>query len=229
MATRSKKYQKIKKDQPTEEFALNDAVAKVKKLSYSTFEGTVELHLTLKLPKDADVKSLKGSVSLPHSTGNKEVKIAVFCKPENEAAAKEAGAQFYNLAQLVKDVKAGKIEFDVAIATPDVMPEIAMLGKELGPRGLMPNPKTGTVTEDIAAVVTEYMKGKINFKCDDSGNMHFPIGKISMEDAQIAENAMAAVAAAGEVVGKRPAQLITKAHLAPTMGPSVKVKFNFED
>ncbi|WKZ31418.1 MAG: 50S ribosomal protein L1 [Candidatus Dojkabacteria bacterium] len=231
MATRSKQYQKMKKAAPApdQEFALKDAVAAVKKLSYSKFDGTVELHITLKLPKDTDMKSLKGSVSLPHSTGTKDVKVAVFCTPDNEAAAKEAGADMYNMEQLIKDVKGGKVDFDVAIATPDVMPQIAMLGKELGPRGLMPNPKTGTVTDDVATAVSEYKKGKLTFKCDDSGNMHFPVGKISMEDEQIVENIMAAVAAASDVVGRRPAQLVSKAHLAPTMGASVKVRFEFED
>lgn len=229
MATRGKKYTKIKKAQPNDAMPLKQAVSEVKKLSYSSFDGTIELHLTLKLPKDTDVKSLKGSVSLPHSTGTKEVKVAVFCTPENEAAAKDAGADIYNLEQLMADVKAGKVEFDVAIATPDIMPQIAMLGKELGPRGLMPNPKTGTVTEDVATAVKEYKQGKLTFKCDDSGNMHFPVGKISMEDEKVIENVMAAISAASDVVGRRPAQLVTKAHLAPTMGPSVKVKFEFEE
>lgn len=229
MAKRTKKYLKNKKEYSREEMPLKNAIAKVKKLSYSKFKGSVDLHISLRVPKNMDVKSLKGSVTLPHSSGNKDVKVAVFCKPEKDSVAKDAGADLFNIAELVKDVKAGKIEFDVAIATPDVMAEIALLGKQLGPRGLMPNPKTGTVTDDIANAVAEYKKGKLNFKCDDSGNMHFSVGNISMEEDQLTENIMAAISAASETIGKRPAQVITKGYLAPTMGPSVKIKFDFEE
>ena len=220
---RGKQYRAIKAKQPAEVMSLVDGIKAVKKLSYSKFTGSIDLHLAIHLPKDTDPKSLKSSISLPHSVGTKSVKIAVFTTPENEKAALEAGADMANMDQLVKDIKAGKIEFEIAIATPDVMSKIAMLGKELGPKGLMPNPKTGTVTMDFAKVIGEYKKGKVNFKSDDSGVMHFKVGKVDMDDAQIAENITACVEAAAGVVGKTTDQAVRGAHLAPTMGPSVKI------
>jgi large subunit ribosomal protein L1 len=229
MAKRGKKYTKIKKNQPETALPIAKGVSDVKGLSYSSFPGTVEFHVALKIPKDKDPKSLKGSVSLPHSTGNKTVRIAVFTNKENQEAAKKAGADLFELDALIADVKAGKVDFDVAIATPDVMPQMASLGKQLGPKGLMPNPKTGTVTDDVASVVEEYKKGKLNFASDDSGVMHFPVGNVEMEDQKILENITAALEAAAEVLGKKPNQIVKKAHLAPTMGPSIEIEFDFED
>lgn len=227
MAHRGKKYKKVKEKQPTEVLEVNAGLDAVKKLSYSEFDGTIELALTMKVNKDTDTKSLKGSVSLPHSTSTKKVRIAVFTS--DEAIAKKAGADLFDLEQLTKDIKDGKIEFDVAIASPDVMAKIAALGKELGPRGLMPNPKTGTVTDDIAAAVNEYKTGKINFKASDSGVMNFAVGKVSTDNDKIIENINVAVEAASQVMGKRAQQAIATAHLAPTMGPSVKIDLELED
>lgn len=229
MAKRGKKYTKVKKQQPQAAMPVANGASEVKKLSYSSFPGTIELHLALKVPKDKDPKSLKGSISLPHSTGSKGIKIAVFTNKENEAVAKKAGADMFDFDELVKDVKSGKVDFDVAIASPDVMAQMASLGKQLGPKGLMPNPKTGTVTDDVASVVEEYKKGKINFASDDSGVMHFPVGTVEMDDEKILENIAAALEAAAEVLGKKPNQIVKRAHLAPTMGPSVEIEFNFED
>lgn len=220
---RGKKYKAIKKDQPQEVMSLKDGIVAVKKLSYSKFPGSIELHLALKLPKDIDPKSLKSSITLPHSTGDSSVVIAVFTSAENEKAALDAGAKYANLEELTKSVSAGKVDFDVAIATPDVMPQIARLGKELGPKGLMPNPKTGTVTNDFASAVKDYKKGKMNFKSDDTGVMHFKVGTVEMDDAQIAENVKACVDAAAGTIKKALDQAVKGAHLAPSMGPSVKV------
>lgn len=225
---RGKKYKAIKKDQPNEVLSLGEALKSVKKLSYSKFTGSVELHLALKLPKDTDPKSLKGSITLPHSVGKSETVIAVFTSPENEKAALAAGAKFANLDELTKNVKAGKVEFDVAIATPDVMPKIAMLGKELGPKGLMPNPKTGTVTEDFEATIKEYSKGKMIFKSDNTGVMHFKVGTVEMSEDEIAENVMACANAAAATINKPLDQAVKGAHLAPSMGPSVKVAITAE-
>lgn len=229
MARRGKKYVNIKKDRPMETLSLSEGIESVKKLSYSSFKGSIELHLLMNLPKDTDPKSLKGSVSLPYSTSDKNVRIAVFTTPDKQEVAKAAGADLYDLDQLMKDVKEGNVDFDVAIASPDVMPQIAVLGKELGPRGLMPNPKTGTVTEDIAKAVEEYKKGKMNFKSDDTGGMHFTVGNVEMETEQLLENITTCVAAAAEVIGRPVRQAVKLAHLAPTMGPSVKVQFVVEE
>lgn len=226
---RGKIYKKLTKNlDRTFSYSLKDGVKKAKELSYSKFVGSLEIHVDLKLPKDKDPKSLKGAVSLPHATSTKDVKVAVFCTPEKEEEAKKAGADLVGMEAIMKDVKDGKIEFDVAIATPSVMPKIAVLGKELGPKGLMPNPKNGTVTDDIAEVVSEYKKGKQTFACDPSGVVHMSVGKIDLEDEKLIENIHVAVQAIADIVGKTPELAIERMHLAPTMGPSVKVTYSKE-
>jgi len=226
---RGKKYTKITKNlDKSISYNLKEGVKKVKELSYSKFVGSVELHVDLKLPKNKDSKSLKGAVSLPHSSSKKSVKVAVFCPVEMEEEAKKAGADFVGLENIMKIVKDGKIEFDVAIATPSVMPKIAVLGKELGPKGLMPNPKNGTVTDDIASAVAEYKKGKQTFACDLSGVIHMSVGEIDLEDEKIIENIHFAVLAIADVLGKTPELSIQRMHLAPTMGPSVKISYSRE-
>lgn len=226
---RGKIYKKLTKNlDRTFSYSLKDGVKKAKELSYSKFVGSLEIHVDLKLPKDKDPKSLKGAVSLPHATSTKDVKVAVFCTPEKEDEAKKAGADLVGMEAIMKDVKDGKIEFDVAIATPSVMPKIAVLGKELGPKGLMPNPKNGTVTDDIAEVVSEYKKGKQTFACDPSGVVHMSVGKIDLEDEKLIENIHVAVQAIADIVGKTPELAIERMHLAPTMGPSVKIIYSKE-
>lgn len=225
---RGKKYTKLVKDLDRSKiYSLEDAIKKAKSLSYSKFVGSLELHVDLNLPKDKDAKSLKGSVSLPYSTGKKSVKITVFTEDKIDEA-KEAGADFVGLDNLIKDIKEKKIDFDVAIATPSVMPKIAVLGKELGPKGLMPNPKTGTVTDDIVSTISEYKKGKQTFTCDPSGVVHMSVGKLDMEDEKLIENIHEAVKAIEVAVGKNHTQIINKLHLTPTMGPAVKVKYTRE-
>jgi large subunit ribosomal protein L1 len=226
---RGKIYKKLTKNlDRTVSYSLKDGVKKAKELSYSKFVGSLEIHVDLKLPKDKDPKSLKGAVSLPHATSTKDVKVAVFCTPEKEDEAKKAGADFVGMEAIMKDVKEGKIEFDVAIATPSVMPKIAVLGKELGPKGLMPNPKSGTVTDDIAEAVSEYKKGKQTFACDPSGVVHMNVGKIDLDDEKLIENIHIAVQAIADVIGKTPELTVERMHLAPTMGPSVKIIYSKE-
>lgn len=222
---RGKKYKKIvENNKSTEILSLTEGIKKAKSNSYSSFTGSVELHVALHLPKDVDAKSVKGAVALPHSVGGKSAKVAVFTTPDRDDEASKAGADIVGMEKLTKDIKAGKIEFDVAIATPSVMPKIAVLGKELGPKGLMPNPKNGTVTDDIATAVAEYKQGKQKFACDDSGVVHFAVGKTDMDDEKIAENVNRAMQAVSETVGKGLNQIVKSAHLAPTMGPSVKIE-----
>jgi len=225
---RGKKYKKIVKDlDRAKTYSLEKGVKEVKTLSYSKFVGSLELHVDVNLPKDKDPKSVKGSLSLPHSKEKTNVKIAVFTEDKQDEA-KKAGADFYDLEKLTKDVKEGKIEFDIAIATPSTMSQIAVLGKELGPRGLMPNPKVGTVTDDIAKAVEEYKKGKQTFVCDPSGAIHIKVGTLDMEDEELIENIHEAVKAIESAVTKNYEQAINKMHLAPTMGPSVKVNYSRE-
>jgi large subunit ribosomal protein L1 len=225
---RGKKYEKSVKDlNKSKTYSLEEGIKKAKELSYSKFVGSLELHADIKVPKDKDPKSIKGSLSLPHSDGSSDVKIAVFTKDKQDEA-KKAGADFFDFDKLVRDVKAGNVEFDVAIATPSVMSEIAILGKELGPRGLMPNPKVGTVTEDVATVVEEYKKGKQTFACDPSGVIHMKVGKLDMETEDLIENVHEAVKSIEAAVGRNHEQAINKLHLAPTMGHSVKVSYTRE-
>lgn len=224
---RGKKYIKSIKGLDRElAYTLLDGIKKVKTLSYSNFTGTLELHVDIKLPKDRDAKSIKGAISLPNASMKKAVRVAVFATPDKDEAAKEAGADLVGLDKLIKDVKDGKIEFDVAIATPSVMPKIAVLGKELGPKGLMPSPKNGTVTDNVALAVSEYKKGKQTFACDDSGVIHMNVGKLDMDDAKLVENVHAGIAAIEEVLGKTYDQILQRVHLAPTMGASVKISYS---
>ena len=223
---RGKKYKNSIKDYDTKKvFNIKDGIEEVKKLSYSKFNGTLEVHADIIVPKDRDPKSIKGAYTLPHSTGNSDVKIAVFCTPELEKDAKEAGADIVGLDKLTKDIKAGKIEFDIAIASPSVMPKIAVLGRELGPKGLMPNPKNGTVTDDFASTIKEYKQGKMTFACDESGVIHLNAGKLDMSTEELIENVEACIKAIEDTLGKNYAQAIKKLHLAPTMGASVKIGY----
>ena len=225
MATRGKKYVQIKKaTKEVKEYSLAEALKIAKKTSYSKFIGTMELHVAVTLPKDKEARSVKGAVSLPYSSG-KTVKIYVFTTPENVKAALEAGADKAGLEDLMKEVRDGKIGFDVAIATPDVMAKLAVLGKELGPKGLMPNPKTGTVTNDVAKTVKEYKQGKISFAADEQGGIHINVGKLDLDDAKLTENITVALKAIEEVYGKTLPQILRGLHLSPTMGTSVKFKF----
>jgi len=224
---RGKKYIKTTKGLDRElTYSVAEGVKKAKVLSYSNFVGTLEMHVDVKLPKDRDPKSIKGAVSLPNASGNKVVRVAVFATPDKDIIAKDAGADLVGMEQLMKDIKAGKIEFDVAIATPAVMPKLAVLGKELGPKGLMPSPKNGTVTDDVAKAVSEYKKGKQTFACDDSGVIHMNVGKLDMDDAKLIENVHAGVTSIEEVLGKPVDQILQKMHLAPTMGASVKISYS---
>ncbi len=224
---RGKKYIKTTKNLDREQsYTVAEGVKKVKTLSYSTFTGTLELHVDIKIPKDRDPKSIKGAISLPNASGNKVVRVAVFATPDKDEAAKNAGADLVGMEQLMKDVKAGKIEFDVAIATPAVMPKLAVLGKELGPKGLMPSPKNGTVTDDVVNAVSEYKKGKQTYACDDSGVIHMNTGKLDMDDAKLVENVHACIASLEDLFGKPADQIIQRVHLAPTMGASVKIAYS---
>ncbi len=228
MAKRGKKYNQIKTKRPAQELSLESAIKEVRKLSYSKFDGSVELHVATNLPKDTDAKSVKGSVSLPHSSGS-TAKIAVFTTPDKADVAKKSGADIVGLDDLIKDIKAGKIEFDVAIATPDVMAKIAVLGKELGPKGLMPNPRTGTVTEDLETTVGEYKKGKINFSADAQGGIHMKVGSLKMDDNQIVENINTAFTSIFSALNKQSQSVIRRSHLAPTMGPSVEFTYTVQE
>jgi large subunit ribosomal protein L1 len=168
-------------------YSLKDASALVKEVNTTKFDASVDLHIRLGVdPKKAD-QAIRGTVTLPHGTG-KTKKVLVLCGPDKEAEAKSAGADFVGLDEFVSKIEGGWTDVDVIVATPAVMPKIGRLGKILGPRNLMPNPKTGTVTNDVAAAVNEVKGGKIAFKVDKAGIIHASIGRVSFTPDKIAAN-----------------------------------------
>ncbi len=204
-------------------YPLDEAVGALKKLPPPKFDPTVTLSFHLGVdPKKSD-QMVRGSVSLPHGTG-KNVRVAVFAQGEAAKAAGEAGAQHVGYEDLIKKVQEGFLDFDAAIATPDAMAEVRKIARILGPRGLMPNPKTGTVTPDTAAAVKAVMAGKVNYKLDKSGNISAAIGKASFSDAQLIENAMAMIESL--IKAKPPAakgNYIQSVTLAASMCPGLKL------
>ena len=168
-------------------YTLNEASALVKEINVAKFDASVDLHVRLGVdPKKAD-QAIRGTVTLPHGTG-KTKRVLVLCTPDKEAAAIEAGADHVGLDEFIQKIESGWTDVDVVIATPAVMPKIGKLGKVLGPRNLMPNPKTGTVTNDVAAAVTEVKGGKIAFKVDKAGIIHASIGRVSFSPEKLAQN-----------------------------------------
>ena len=204
-------------------YTLAEASALVKELNTTKFDSSVDVHIRLGVdPKKAD-QALRGTVSLPHGTG-KTKRVLVLCTPDKEAEAKAAGADFVGLDEFVTKIDGGWTDVDVIIATPSVMPKIGRLGKVLGPRNLMPNPKTGTVTNDVAAAVTDVKGGKIAFKVDKAGIIHASIGRVSFEPAKIAENALELI---NTLVRMKPATAkgiyLKGISMASTMSPGIVV------
>ncbi len=168
-------------------YSLKEASSLVKEVNTTKFDASVDLHIRLGVdPKKAD-QAIRGTVSLPHGTG-KTKRVLVLCTPDKEADAKAAGADYVGLDEFVQKIEGGWVDIDVIVATPAVMPKIGKLGKILGPRNLMPNPKTGTVTNDVAAAVNEVKGGKIAFKVDKAGIIHASIGRVSFSPEKITEN-----------------------------------------
>ncbi|MHB0854877.1 MAG: 50S ribosomal protein L1 [Rectinema subterraneum] len=219
-----KKYKEVaKKVDPSQAYELGAACALVKELKTAKFDETVEVHIRLNLKKS---QSVRDTVVLPHQFRG-EKRILVFCRPERVKEALEAGATYAGDAELIEKIKGGWLDFDIAVATPDMMKDVGKLGMILGRRGLMPNPKTGTVTNDLPASLNELRKGRTEYRTDKSGIIHLPVGKVSMEPEKIAENLNTLVE---EISRKRPADakgdFIASIYLTPTMGPSVKVVLN---
>ena len=200
-----------------------EAVALLKKVSYVKFDPTVELHMKLGVdPRHAD-QMVRGVTTLPAGTG-KEVKVLVFAQGEKGAEARAAGADFVGMDDMIKDIEGGWLGFDVAIATPDVMGKVGRLGKRLGPRGLMPNPKAGTVTMDVGRAVREVKAGRVEFRVDKTSLIHVPIGKLSFSEEQIMQNLTATI---NEIMRQKPTgakgQYVKSVVLCSTMSPSVRI------
>ena len=201
----------------------SEAVELAKQLSTARFDETVELAVRLGVdPRKAD-QMVRGTVSLPSGTG-KDVRVAVFAAGDAAAEARAAGADVVGADDLAERIHGGAIDFDVAIATPDLMPLVGRLGRILGPRGLMPNPKTGTVTTDVGRAVTEFKGGKVEYRTDRYGNVHVPIGKASFTSEALLDNFRAVV---DELNRAKPAaakgRYVKRVTLSSTMGPGIKV------
>ncbi|MBA2266317.1 MAG: 50S ribosomal protein L1 [Chloroflexi bacterium] len=224
MAQHSKKYvEAAKLVEPERRYEIGEACELLPKLSLSKFDGTVELHLRLGVdPRHAD-QLVRGTVVLPHGTG-RVTRVIVFAQGEKAQEALRAGADDVGSDDLVKRIDDGWFEFDVAIATPDMMGTVGRLGKKLGPRGLMPNPKSGTVTFDIERAVSEIKSGRVEFKVDRAGIVHVPVGKASFAPDQLAANVATLVDAIqrAKPSGAKGTYMRTLT-LAPTMGPGVRI------
>lgn len=215
------------KDYKDKEYNLDEAIKKAKETSYTKFPGSIELHFAMTLPKDKEAKSIKGSFALPHPVKTEEVKVIVFCEKDQVENAKKADAVEAGLEDLIKKIQDGWMDFDIALAVPSVMPKIAVLGRQLGPKGLMPNPKTGTLVEDITKAIGEFKKGKTKFACDEGGVVHLVVGKVDTDDKKIEENIGSAIKEIAAVIGKAPSALVKSVALSATMGAGVKVATSF--
>jgi large subunit ribosomal protein L1 len=223
MATHGKKYRKLKTETPPGALELRDAIAFAKDRAPAKFDETVELSMRLGVDPKKTENTVRGTVVLPHGSG-KAVRVAVFATGGAADAARSAGADTVGNEDLIEKVKGGWTDFDVAIATPEAMKEVRKLGKVLGPRGLMPNPKTGTVTDDTATAVREAKAGKVEFRMDRHGNVGVPFGKVSFAAEKLEANARAVLEA---IKAEKPAgtkgDFIKTCTVATTMGVGLRV------
>ncbi len=226
MEKHGKKYQEASKlVDKSKAYSPEEAIELAKKASYAKFDETVELHLRMGIDPRAADQQVRGVILLPNGLG-KKIRVLVFTQGEGVKLAEEAGADYAGADELIKQIEGGWLEFDVSIATPDVMPKVAKLGRILGRRGLMPNPKSGTVvqSQDLARVVKETRKGRTEFRLDRTAIIHLPIGKISFDKDKLLENLAAAVEA---IVKAKPSgskgQYIKSAFLSTAMGPGFKL------
>jgi large subunit ribosomal protein L1 len=221
---RSKRYKESEKNiGENKKLPLREAILLIKKIAQPKFNGAVDLHFHLNVDTKKSDQMVRGTVVLPHGTG-KKIRVAVFCKGEHEKAAKDAQADFIGSNDLIDKVAAGFLDFDCAIATPDMMKDLSKLGKVLGPRGLMPSPKTGTVTNDIAKAIEDVKKGKVEFRVDKQGGVHLSIGKVSFSEEQLYDNSSKVIEALNEA---RPASVkgkfIRSLSLASSMNPGIDI------
>jgi len=225
MPRRSKRYLQIKQLVDRNKFyELDEAIELLKKMATAKFDETVELAIKANIDPRKSEEQIRGTISLPHGTGRK-VRVLVFAKGDKAAEAQEAGADYVGAEELIEKIQnEGFLDFDIAIATPDMMRFVGRLGKILGPRGLMPSPKSGTVTQDVAKAVKEFKAGRIEIRNDRTGNLHMPIGKASFENEKLKENILEAIR---QINAMRPqavkGRFFEKIALSTTMSPGVKL------
>jgi len=205
------------------EYAIEEALKVVKESAYTKFDETVDLSINLGVDPRKTEQMVRGTVVLPHGIG-KKVRVLVFAKGEKDKEARDAGADYVGAEDLVEKITKGWLDFDKSVATPDVMGLVGKLGKILGPRGLMPNPKLGTVTFDIAKTVTEIKAGKVEYRAEKAGIVQVPIGKVSFDTAKLMDNAKTVI---GSIVKAKPAtskgKYLKKISISSTMGPGIAV------
>jgi len=224
MQKRSKRYNESDKQiDRTKTYLLKEAISVLKKLTSPKFDTSVDLHFHLNVdPKKSD-QMVRGTVVLPHGTG-KKIRIAVFCRGEQEKQATQANADYVGANELIDKVAGGFLDFDCAIATPEMMKDLSKLGKILGPRGLMPSPKTGTVTNDIAKAIEDVKKGKVEFRVDKQGGIHLSVAKLSFSEDKIYENASRVIEALNEA---KPASVkgkfISSSFISSTMNQGLRL------
>jgi large subunit ribosomal protein L1 len=204
-------------------YSISDAMSLVKEVNTTKFDASVDVHIRLGVdPRKAD-QALRGTVVLPHGTG-KTKRVLVFCTPDKEQEAKDAGADFVGLDDLVQKIQGGWTDFDVAVAMPQTMAKVGRIGRVLGPRGLMPNPKTGTVTMDIASAVSDVKGGKISFRVDKYGIIHSPVGRVSFEPNKLVDNANEVLSM---IVKMKPSSAkgvyMKSVTIASTMSPGIRI------
>jgi large subunit ribosomal protein L1 len=205
------------------EYSIEDAINLIKESSYGKFDETIDLTVNLGIDPRKSEQMVRGTVVLPHGIG-KKVSVLVFAKGEKEKEATDAGADFVGAEDLIEKISKGWLDFDKAVATPDVMGIVGKMGKILGPRGLMPNPKLGTVTFDIARAVKEIKAGKVEYKAEKAGILHVPVGKVSFDTQKLIDNTKTVVAS---IVKAKPAaskgKYLKKISVSSTMGPGIAV------
>lgn len=224
MAKKSKKFQDAaKKVDSTKSYSVEEAVALAKEVDFAKFDATVEVAYRLGIDTRKNDQQIRGAVVLPNGTG-KTQRVLVFAKGEKAKEALAAGADYAGDTDLVQKIQGGWFDFDVIVATPDMMGEVGRLGRVLGPKGLMPNPKTGTVTMDVTKAIDEIKAGKVTYRADKAGNIHVPIGKVSFDDAKLLENFRTIH---DVIVKAKPAtakgQYVKNVSVTTTFGPGVKV------
>lgn len=219
----SKRQKELLKKRPAEVLPLEEAVSTLKQFSGTKFDQTVEIAMRLGLDATQADQLVRGSIVLPHGIG-KEQRVLVFAKGAMATQAEEAGADYVGQEDMAKKIQEGWMDFDVCIAAPDMMKLVGPLGRVLGPRGLMPSPRAGTVTPDIANTVKEYKAGKVEFRNDKSGNIHAVVGKLSFDADKLRENVQAFV---DKILSMKPSAVkgvyVRSAHLSATMSPSVRL------
>ncbi|MFT8324300.1 50S ribosomal protein L1 [Oenococcus sicerae] len=224
----SKKHSKnylaaAEKIDASKKYPLTDATSLVKDISFTKFDSNVEIVFDLNVDTTKADQQLRGAIVLPNGSGNAK-KVAVFAEGDKAKDAVKAGADFVGTDELVQKVQAGWTDFDVAIATPDQMAKVGRIGRVLGPKGLMPNPKEGTVTMDVTKAVNDAKGGQVTYRTDKNGNVAVPVGKVSFESDKLSQNAKAV---SSVILGARPSTVkgtyVLSAHLASTMGPGVEL------